>query len=189
MSINWIKDGKVEVGTICDAQGNQGSLPMDRPLIKSLGILTSVGEAIVAMTTVVNLRTNLESSISDINNIILQIIAVYTFIGMWTMKSLSSLKTALGVVCGIWCFVGLLAIMGIVRIHNSSDDRFATPTPVSLTHVYRHTLTKNPFPIVALVLDKWHSALVEVSWSLYLDVVVITLFCPALCPSLLVDAW
>jgi len=60
LSINWIKDGKVEVGAICNAQGNQDSLAMEPPLIKSTGILVSVGEAAVAITTVVSLRTNLE---------------------------------------------------------------------------------------------------------------------------------
>ena len=63
LNINWIQDGKVEVGAICNAQGNLGSLLMNPSLIKSTGILVSVGEAAVAITTVVSLKTNLESSI------------------------------------------------------------------------------------------------------------------------------
>jgi len=68
----------------------------------------------------------------DIDNCVLQAITLYTFIGMWMRKSLSSLKIALGVVCGIWCFVAFLAIMGNIAIHNSDLGPFAAPTPVSL---------------------------------------------------------
>ena len=57
---------------------------------------------------------------------------------MWMVKDLSSLKTAFGVVCGIWCFVAFLAIMGNVAIHNSGHDPFAAPTPVSHMYVHRN---------------------------------------------------
>jgi len=50
-------------------------------------------------------------------------------------------------------------------------------------------ITKNPFANVGLVLDRSHSALVEVICSRGMDVVVIFFESLALCPALLVDAW
>lgn len=56
LNVNWLQFGKVEVGPICDAQGNQSfGFPMDLSLIMSIGILVSVGEAVVALTSFVSM--------------------------------------------------------------------------------------------------------------------------------------
>ena len=65
----------------------------------------------------------------------LQTISIYTFLGLWMRKDVSSMKLTLAVVVCIWVFIAIIVSVGNATHHNPS---YESPTPVS-THLYLHT--------------------------------------------------
>ena len=63
---------------------------------------------------------------------ILQAIAIYTFLGVWMTRTISSMRITLGVVLVIWIFDAILVIIGF-ELHRSDKESFMEPAPVSLT--------------------------------------------------------
>jgi hypothetical protein len=60
-----------------------------------------------------------------------QVIALYTFIGVWMMKGISSMRITAFVVVGIWAFIAILAVVGLATHTNPSKPNLIGPTPVS----------------------------------------------------------
>jgi hypothetical protein len=60
----------------------------------------------------------------------LQGIAVYTFLGVWAMKDITSMKCTLGVVVAFWSFIAALVVAAF-RLSGSQNFSFMGPSPVS----------------------------------------------------------
>jgi hypothetical protein len=72
------------------------------------GIIQNVGETAVAMTTL--------------------LIAIFTFIGVWTGTNVSSMHLTRAVLAGVWLFIGLVVVIGNTVNHDPSKP-FQSPTP------------------------------------------------------------
>jgi len=55
-------------------------------------------------------------------------IAVYTFLGVWAMKDITSMKFTIAVVATIWSFIGLLVALALA-LNRNQDFNFMGPTP------------------------------------------------------------
>lgn len=62
----------------------------------------------------------------------LQLLAVYTFRGLWIGVLSESLRVTKILVTGIWVFVTLMIVLGnILHLHEDNQHRFIAPVPVS----------------------------------------------------------
>ncbi|KAF9527370.1 hypothetical protein CPB83DRAFT_876503 [Crepidotus variabilis] len=93
LDLRWIHLGKVEVGEYCNAQG----------------IVQSIGETAVAMTTLT--------------------IAIFTFLGVWMGKNITSMFLTRVILAGIWLFIAVVVIVGNTVHRNPSKEHFQSPTP------------------------------------------------------------
>lgn len=60
-------------------------------------------------------------------------IAVYTFIGIWTGENIRSMGITLGVVGGIWVSIAILIIAGVMINHDEKLD-FIAPVSVRISN-------------------------------------------------------
>jgi len=63
----------------------------------------------------------------------LQAITIYTFLGVWMTKTISSMRITLGVVLVIWIFDAILVIIAFALHPGKGKLSYMVPAPVSLT--------------------------------------------------------
>jgi len=65
----------------------------------------------------------------------MQAIGIYTFLGVWAMKDIKSMKFTLGVVVTFWSFILTLVTVALTLNRNQTFN-FMGPTPVSRLNNY-----------------------------------------------------
>jgi len=69
----------------------------------------------------------------------MQAIGVYTFLGVWAMIDIKSMKFTLGVVATFWSFILTLVTIALMLNRNQTFN-FMGPTPVSRLNNYLFNL-------------------------------------------------
>ena len=62
-----------------------------------------------------------------------QVIALYTFIGIWMGRAIQSKRVTGAIIGVIWFLIGLLTLLGIV-LNDGAREGFEGPTPVILSY-------------------------------------------------------
>lgn len=117
-------------------------------MIVSAGALRQIGEAGVAMVSLVGLLPFHRRSPA----IFCQAIAVHTFVVLWTRRQPEGLRAPIVVVVAILLF--LVLFVGIsIGLHPSGSTAFEKPDPVSLPQLFIYFLCKADGHPQVLVLD------------------------------------
>jgi len=92
LSLKYVRDGKVEIGSYCDTQG----------------IFKIFGATGVAFSTLA--------------------IAIYTFLGVWVMRDITSMKFTYAVVATIWSFIAVFVAVAMT-VNRNQQFSFIGPAP------------------------------------------------------------
>jgi len=128
MSAKWVHDGRVEVGTFCTTQGEIQPSHSDTLFTRSVRSYQDDWS---------NNRRAFHICESDFISVWssphlnwVQLIALYTFVGLWMMKGISSMKNTVVLVVGIVASTVTLAVIALATHIDPSKPNFMGPTPV-----------------------------------------------------------
>jgi hypothetical protein len=93
-----------------------------------LGFVKIFGATGVALSSLVSFTCHLSNHSP---HSLVQTIAIYTFIGAWRMKGISSMRITTAVVVGIWASIGILAVVALATNNDPSRPNLMGPVPVS----------------------------------------------------------
>ena len=144
MSLKWVQAGRIDTGTFCTAQGQHlFDLLCSCRDIYSYRDHTFFG--VIGYCIFIFGMSPRIFKLFLIDKICffhcLQAIAVYTFLGVWVMKDIISMKFTLGVITTIWSFATVLVI---VATSLNRDQHFWAPDPVSHPRL-KYLLLRNDF--------------------------------------------